>query len=240
MVQSIRLLSKGPFFHAHHPASAADRSVSSSDIADPFSSPHLTYSTDGVDTFPAPSAYLSRRHSWVHVFSEGKIHQSRERTMRYFKWGVARLILEAEPMPDVVPMWIEGTDQIMHESRKFPRFVPRALKDVSVTFGEQVDTEKIFGDLRRQWKALHKKEEEASAGGRGLEIGILTDSLKYGNEAVALRKECTRRVRGEVLKVRRQRSLPDEDPKAGLVETWRHEGGAREGKMKDGTWVRDV
>lgn len=160
--------------------------------------------------------------------------------MRYFKWGVARLILEAEPMPDIVPMWIEGIDQIMHESRQFPRFVPRALKDLSVTFGEQVDTEKTFGDLRRQWKALRRKEEETSAGAGELEVGILTDPLKYGKEAVELRKECTRRIRSEVLKVRRQRGLPDEDPKAGLVETWQREGDAREGKMKDGTWVRDL
>ncbi|KAI9723335.1 MAG: hypothetical protein M1812_001218 [Candelaria pacifica] len=240
MVQTIRLLSEGPFFHTHHPPSTADRSLSSPDITDPFSSPHLTFSTDGVDTFPAPSAYRSRRHSWVHVFSEGKVHQSREKSIRYFKWGVARLILEAEPMPDIVPMWIEGTDQIMHESRQFPRFVPRPLKDVSVTFGEQVDTEKTFGDLRRQWKALRSKDENASAEGKELEVGILPDWLKYGKEAVELRKECTRRIREEVLKVRRQRGLPDEDPKAGLVETWRREGNAREGKMEDGTWVRDV
>ena len=49
------------------------------------------------------------------------------------------------------------------------------------------------------------------------------------------------RVREAVLKVRRQRGLPDEDPKVGLMETYRCEGtGKREGKMDDGSWVKDT
>ncbi|KAK5157181.1 hypothetical protein LTR04_005501 [Oleoguttula sp. CCFEE 6159] len=158
--------------------------------------------------------------------------------MRYFKWGVARLILESEPCPDVVPMWIEGPDQIMHEAREWPRFVPRPLRNVSVTFGEKVDMDEIFGDLRARWRGLNRAEPAA----HGLELSELTDAMKYGPEAVALRKECTMRVRGEILKVRRKRGLPDEDPKAGLVDTWRVEGskGKREGKMDDGSWVKDT
>lgn len=49
------------------------------------------------------------------------------------------------------------------------------------------------------------------------------------------------RVREAVLKVRRQRGLPDEDPKIGLMETYRCEGtGKREGEMDDGSWVKDT
>jgi monolysocardiolipin acyltransferase len=66
----------------------------------------------------------------------------------------------------------------------------------------------------------------------------LSEGLKYGNEAVALRKEVTMRIRMEVLKVRRSLGYDDEDPKAGLVETWMEEGMEKEtGKMKDGSWV---
>lgn len=54
---------------------------------------------------------------------------------------------------------------------------------------------------------------------------------------MALRIEVTKRVRQEVLKVRRSLGLPDEDPKEGLVETWIEEGPIAEGKMKDGSWV---
>lgn len=156
--------------------------------------------------------------------------------MRYFKWGVARLILEAEPAcPDVVPMWVEGPEQVMHEGRTFPRFLPRPGKVVSVTFGDVVDGERVFGDLRARWRALKEEEGEESS-----DVGVLSEGLKYGDEAVELRKECTRRVREEVLKVRRARGLPDEDPKAGLVETWALEGPNKEGKMADESWVKDT
>ncbi|TKA73564.1 hypothetical protein B0A49_04092 [Cryomyces minteri] len=238
ITQAIRLLSSGPFTRIPHPANTTSPSLSSPDISDPFSSGHLTYSTNGVDTFPAPSAYANRKHSWVHIFPEGKVHQKEDKTMRYFKWGVARLILESEPCPDVVPMWIEGPEQIMHEAREWPRFVPRPFRNVSVTFGEKVDMDEIFGDLRARWRGLKQAEPAA----QGLDMGELTDAMKYGAEAVALRKECTMRVRSEILKVRRKRGLPDEDPKAGLVDTWRVEGGKgkREGKMEDGSWVKDT
>ena len=68
----------------------------------------------------------------------------------------------------------------------------------------------------------------------------MSEALKYGKEARELRKECARQGRDEVLKLRRRRGLPDEDPKEGLVETWMEEVGKREGKMPDGSWVKDV
>ena len=77
-------------------------------------------------------------------------------------------------------------------------------------------------------------------GAGDLEIGVLNDELKFGEEAVALREECTRQVRKAVLQVRSLRGLPDEDPKEGLVETWWEEGGKREGRMDDGSLVKDT
>ncbi|KAF2187251.1 hypothetical protein K469DRAFT_570183 [Zopfia rhizophila CBS 207.26] len=238
ITQAIRLLSRGPFINSNGPPEKPDTSLSSPDVSDPFASGHLTFSTNGRDTFPAPSAYLSRRHSWIHIFPEGKVHQKEDRTMRYFKWGVSRLILESDPCPDVVPMWIEGPEQIMHEARAFPRFIPRPFNNVSITFGEKLDVERAFGDLRERWKQLRAKEEDAR--GAKLQVGVLNESLKYSDEAVALRKECTMRVRAAVLDVRRTRGLPDEDPKAGLAETYTAEGRRGEGKKDDGSLVRDT
>jgi monolysocardiolipin acyltransferase len=146
--------------------------------------------------------------------------------MRYFKWGVARLILEAEQCPRIVPIWIEGLDNVMHESRSKPRFIPRIRKDVKVVFGEEVDAERVFEDLRTRWRNIVKKEEEAEGG--GLHVGVLTDGLKQTEEVTELRIECTRRVREEVLKVRRRIGWPDEDPKNGEAETWK-EGGPKGG-----------
>ena len=209
-------------------------------IADPFSSGNLVYSTNGFDSFPNPTAYMNRRHAWVHIFPEGRIHQRVDKAIRYFKWGISRLILESEPCPDVVPIWIEGFDEVMHESRQFPRFIPRIGKHIVVYFGGKIDTEKSFGDLRDRWRRLREAETTTSPGDKW-EGGALNDKLKYGDEAVNLRIECTNRVRHQILKLRSDRGFPHEDPKNSLANTWKEEGFADgEGKMMDGSWVRDI
>ncbi|MCJ1354449.1 MAG: hypothetical protein MMC33_004438 [Icmadophila ericetorum] len=246
ITQAIRLLSRPPFTQTNLHSPPADPSLSSPDLRDPFTDGQLTYTTTGLDTFPAPSAYPSRQYSWLHVFPEGRVHQHPQKTMRYFKWGVARLILEPDVCPDIIPMWIEGCDQIMHESREFPRFIPRLGKQVGIWFGENVggDKEGVFGELRRKWRQLVEEDRGKRKALEGVELdqglGILSEDLKYGPEAQELRMECTRRVRKAVLGVRRLRGLPDEDPKEGLVETWAVEGGKKEGRMEDGSWVKDM
>lgn len=237
ITEAIRLLSRGPFIRPHSASEDPSRSLKSPDLADPFSNGHLTFSTNGQDSFPSPSAYLSRRHAWVHIFPEGMIHQSEHRIMRYFKWGVSRLILESDPLPDIVPIFIEGFDEIMHETRTFPRFIPRPFKNVRVTFGEKLNAEEVFGDLRRRWQQMRAKEEEKGA---VLPVGMLNDSLKYSEEAVSLRKECTRRMRQAVLDVRRQRGYPEDDPKNSLAETWLREGKTREGRKEDGSITKET
>ena len=186
--------------------------------------------------------------------------------MRYFKWGVARLILEPPECPDVIPIWIEGNDSVMHEAREWPRFVPRVGKTLGVWFGDNVGgNEGVFTEVRSRWKALvdqdrterrnqldkQRAEEDATDASSSSSaqtdcdehdgLGILSERLKYGKEAVELRIECTKMVRREVLKLRRRRGLPDEDPKEGLVETWIEESspGQREGRMGDGSWVKE-
>jgi len=238
ITECIRLLSRGPFTPTH--ATPATTSFKSPDIDDPFTSSALTYSTNGTDTFPAPSAYLNRRHAWVHVFPEGKVHQHPSKTIRYFKWGISRMILESEPLPTIVPIFIDGLQNSMHEERGFPRFLPRIRKNISISFGDPVDGESIFGELRSRWQTLVKKEMEFLGLNKPLKTGELTEGLMYGNEAIQLRIECTRRVRQQVLKVRRSLGLPDEDPKESLAKTWRLEGLKQEGKMRDGSWVKDM
>ncbi|KAI1152824.1 acyltransferase [Nemania diffusa] len=177
---------------------------------------------DEVDIPGLPPVYAQNRHSWVHVFPEACVHQHPKMFMRYFKWGVSRLILESEPMPDILPIFIDGTQHVMSEDRGWPRAIPRFGVNLRVAFGEPVDAEKIFGDLRTQWQELVKRQEIKSRA--PLVLGELPDELKYGEEAVKIRTEVARRVRKEVLKVRRSLGYPDEEP-AGfeLAETWRRE-----------------
>lgn len=252
MVQAVRLLSRRPFTippptppppqtPPAYPCPDAD--------ADPFSDPSrspYTYTTNGLDSFPAPSAFAHRTYSWIHIFPEGRVHQHPRKTMRYFKWGVARLILEPDVCPDIVPMWIEGNNEIMAEDREWPRFVPRVGRRCGVWFGGNVGGGEegegnVFHELRERWRELVERNAKVDGEGKGRrEVGILNDELRYGKEAVALRIEVTRSVRQEVLKVRRMSGLPDEDPKEGLVETWREEGGEEGKKKQDGSLVGDV
>ncbi|KAI4592584.1 hypothetical protein KJ359_011035 [Pestalotiopsis sp. 9143b] len=221
--QAIRLLSAQPFLGSQ-PGSAPSSLPSPPDIPDPFTTGGLTFTTTGSDSFVAPSAYAQNRLAWVHVFPEGCIHQHSALSLRYFKWGMSRLILESEPMPDVLPMFIDGTQHMMSEDRTFPRFLPRINKTFRVAFGELVDTERAFGDLRRRWQELVQKETK---GGKALAMGELTDELKYGREAIELRTEVARRVRDEIEKLRISQGYPEDDPRLALAETWAREPAAK-------------
>jgi monolysocardiolipin acyltransferase len=209
------------------------------DIPDPFTDPTYTYTTTGSDIFPAPSAYSTRRHSWVHIFPEGKVHQHPDRTMRYFKWGVARLILESDPCPTVVPIWIEGFDQVMHEAREFPRFLPRLGKKIDVVFGDPV-SETVWAGFRERWRRLKAKEMKRDGVSPADDFEFMNEELRNGSEARNLRAEVAFVMRDQILKLRKGRGLPDEDPKAGLIDTYREEGGKKEGKMDDESWTKDT
>ncbi|KAI0598614.1 hypothetical protein F4775DRAFT_555055 [Biscogniauxia sp. FL1348] len=214
--QAIRLLSSQPFAKPQPGQEIGDLH----DLADPFTSGGLTFTTTGTDSHVAPSVYARNRHSWIHIFPEACVHQHPSMFLRYFKWGVSRLILESEPMPDVIPIFIDGTQRVMPEDRGWPRFLPRFGIRFRVGFGELLDTEKAFGDLRARWQELVKREK------RVLAMGDLTDELKYGKEAVSLRIEVAKRVRDEILKVRRSMGYPDEEPpEFELAETWAKEPG---------------
>ena len=197
------------------------------DCVDPFSeiTPPPSYPSQPNDNrwYLAPSRYATNSYSWVHIFPEGMIHQTPDKSMRYFKWGVARLILEPPECPDVVPMFIEGTDQVMHQNRSWPRFIPRIGKTISVSFGKELDVEAVFGDLRKRWRILadtHAREAGLPRNHLDETLGLVPEKLAANPETVALMKECTKRVRDAVLDVRRSRGLPDEDPKNGVAETW--------------------
>lgn len=176
------------------------------------------------------------------------MHQHAATDMRYFKWGLARLILEADPAPDVLPMFVDGTQRLMPEDRGFPRFLPRVGKTVRVAFGEVLDYEGTFGDLKRRWEGLVRRERERVGGGgkggggvwdrkggdgaavvgRGVDDaaaapGVLpTEELMYGKEAQEIRIEVALRMRAEILKVRKALGgYPEPEPAFGLAETWR-------------------
>lgn len=147
--------------------------------------------------------------------------------MRYYKWGVSRLLLEPSVQPIIVPMFITGLSDVMHESRKFPRFLPSVGKKVTLHVGDAVP-ESRFLDLRRAWCDLKDKNV---GGGEWLKE----------SEAVELRIETTRRVRKEVVKLRCRVGFPEEEESAAKVETYALPGMRhKEGQLANGTWEKDM
>lgn len=140
-------------------------------------------------------------------------------------------------MPDVLPMFMDGTQHMMPEDRTFPRFIPRINKTLRISFGELVDTERTFGDLRQKWRDLVQRETKD---GQQLAMGELNHELKYGKEAIDLRIEVARRIRDEVEKLRVKAGYPEDDPKFGLAQTWAQEPPAEAFKSDvDGSSMRN-
>lgn len=78
---------------------------------------------------------------WVHLFPEGYVNVTTNSTLRRFKWGISRMLLEAETLPVVVPIWLTGFDRLMPEPRSWPRWMPRLGNPVSIHFGEPIHTQ---------------------------------------------------------------------------------------------------
>lgn len=170
----------------------------------------------------APASYEVNRRAWVHIFPEACCHQSPGSTLRYFKWGVSRLILESEPAPDFIPMFIHGTQGIMPEDRAW-RFLPQWGQRIRMAVGEMVNVEELFGRHRKEWKRLVEK------GG----------DLTHGAEAVQLRIDVAKAVRDEIERLREGMGLPKEvDETTALAETWEKEPNKRKFKSPvDGSLV---
>ncbi|KAK4204443.1 putative lysophosphatidylcholine acyltransferase [Triangularia verruculosa] len=234
-------------------------------LSNPAPAPSEThYSTTGTDSILSPLTHpYYRRYSWVHVFPEGLVHQHPDVDLRYFKWGIARLILESEPKPDIVPMFIDGTQKCMAEDRGFPKFLPRIGKTISVTFGPVLSYEETFGDLKSKWDDLVRRENARQQKTKTVgwlwktpvvveqaeevqpvetQVGeLMSEELRCGKEATEIRIEVARRMREEILRLRRERGLYGEsDVSFGLAETWKvdkKEGGKKYTSNVDGSRI---
>ncbi|KAI8715609.1 Tafazzin family protein [Fusarium sp. LHS14.1] len=205
MTQAIKLLS-GPSPSSWSTASDSAMATVPPSPAPPVPEP-LFFSTNGVDNFTAPAAFSVNRNAWLHVFPEACCHQSPDSGLRYFKWGVSRLILESDPAPEFIPMFVHGTQHIMAEDRGFPRFLPRIGNKVRIVIGEPTDVDQVFGHQRAAWKKLVEKGDP--------------ELLRDSPEARELRVSVAKRVRDEVEKLRESIGFPaEEDGTAALAETW--------------------
>jgi 1-acyl-sn-glycerol-3-phosphate acyltransferase len=128
---------------------------------------------------------------WVHIFPEARVYQAPNLTMRYFKTGISRLILEPNKMPIVIPMFHAGMETVMREYQVPPQFFPSIGKNIHVRFGDPIPF-KILNRLHRKWEEV--KEHPTKRGLR------------------ALRIETAETVRDAVNQVRSSMGYPPEPP----------------------------
>lgn len=102
---------------------------------------------------------------------------SRQMTLRRFKWGISRMIIEAaggngkqHKLPVILPIWITGFDQVMPEHRGWPRGLPRLGAKLRVCVGEPVEPSEVerYLDAYQETDGASHKSMEQSAWEAGL------------------------------------------------------------------------
>lgn len=159
---------------------------------------------DASKTSPlmARSPFIRTKTSWFHVFPEGfvlQLEKPENNSMRYFKWGVARLILESTRAPVVVPVFSYGFEKIAPEdaaSEGIKRWLPLNLgAEIHVHIGDAIDDAEIEA-FRGRWRDLCQKHIDPES------PADLSEELKTGAEAQQLRSQLAASLRGHVLAIR--------------------------------------
>jgi len=161
--------------------------------------------------------------SWVHVYPEGFVLQLQppfNNSMRYFKWGITRLILESTKAPVIVPMFATGFEKVAPESAagtKINRYLPANFgAEINVAIGEQI-AEDIIEGFRKEWDDLCKKYSITNE-----KLIDLNDNLKFSEEAQNLRSQVAATLREHVAKIRHEyRKFPTEDPRFKSPSWWK-------------------
>lgn len=185
------------------------------------SNPADEYQVTSVPRVPTDTIAHS---NWVHIFPEAFVHQvypPHENSMRYFHWGISRLLLESSRPPIVVPMFSHGFDKVIPEDKDADYSIFKKVgTQVQFRIGNPVD-ESLISDYRSQWQALVQKEHLTS----NSVCNDLTENLKTGKEAQDLRSRLAFAMRDQVSQVRMSMGLPSQDDRFGFPEFWKPDGG---------------
>lgn len=81
---------------------------------------------------------------WIHVFSEGKVNQT-DQLISPFRWGVGKLVAEAQVQPIVLPIFVNGLQYTFPETARTR--IPRFGYDFDFAVGDPVPD---IGELRSE------------------------------------------------------------------------------------------
>lgn len=179
-------------------------------------------SPESTNVLMSKSPFIRSKTSWFHVFPEGFVMQLEEphhNSMRYFKWGVARLILESTRSPVVVPLFSFGFEKVAPENspeKGLGRWLPSNFgAEIHVCVGDIIPDEKLE-KYREQWRSLVKKYIDPN------NPFDLSEELKTGKKAQQLRSDLTGYLRSEVVKIRDSLGVFNpEDPRFKDPKFWK-------------------
>ncbi|KAK3029982.1 hypothetical protein RJ639_038081 [Escallonia herrerae] len=119
------------------------------------------------------------RGGWVHIFPEGSRSRDGGKTIGSIKRGVARLILDADNVPMVVPFVHTGMQEVMPIGAKFPRIG----KTVTVVIGDPIEFDDLLAVEERQNVSMGKLYDAISA-----RIGDRLQKLKAQVDRIAIER----------------------------------------------------
>lgn len=165
--------------------------------------------------------FIRHKTSWFHVFPEGFVLQLQppfSNSMRYFKWGISRLILESTRAPIVVPIFAHGFEKIAPENtagKGISRYMPANIgAQVHITIGDEFSQEKIES-YRENWRDLCKQYADPENPHQ------LTQALRTGPQALELRSNLAADLREAVAEIRtKSGGFPSEDPRFKDAAFW--------------------
>lgn len=208
---------------------AAIRLLSPDDTLDLEWTPHSESSTTTLaELYPLVGTikeeYIPpiKRHkpSWMHVYPEGfvlQLHPPFSNSMRYFKWGVSRMVLEASVSPIIVPIFTTGFEKVASEEAAgsgIRRYIPDNLgADINVTIGDPID-DAIIERYRSEWKELVEKYYDP------LHPADLSPELKHGKEAQDLRSRVAAELRTHIAKIRHENCHFEEEDSRFKSPAW--------------------
>ncbi|WWC69460.1 uncharacterized protein I206_103400 [Kwoniella pini CBS 10737] len=178
--------------------------------------------------------------SWIHIFPEGKVNQEPTNPkggLFRFKWGIGRIIMDSKVMPEIIPIWISGFDQLLDERRGWPKPVPRPGAKISITVGKPLTSR--IEPLVKAWREMAEKEVgTVGIGGEWNQEIEKNDSKLLGNVGNVQREI---RSKGDLSegKERDVRIKITDTLQAGLAELGRMIE-EKEGRFEQGLWSQST
>ncbi|KAH3666961.1 hypothetical protein OGAPHI_003411 [Ogataea philodendri] len=187
------------------------------------SKPIASSLVDNVKSFYSPKytpPILRYKSSWVHIFPEGYVCQLKpphNNSMRFFRWGTARLILEPTVAPVVVPIFSDGFEKVAPEAKSddlVDSILPQGIgSTITVNIGRAIE-DRVIEAFRAEWRALCDKYHDRS------NPNDLTPELKFGKEAQNLRSRVCAYLRERVAELRLENGFAPEDPRLASQKFW--------------------